>query len=102
MVTAKLNALHEPVCLHLCDMHMQHQMTTTGTSMVASPDKDVINQVYRYGIQGDTWSTLPVPSQYYSIPQDVDGKITLFGGWHKKRGKVACQFLHFTLITHLC
>ena len=47
-----VNALHVPVCLHQCAMHMQHQMTTTVSYIGSgvSPDKDAINQAYRYAI----------------------------------------------------
>ena len=45
-----------------------------------SPDKDTIQQVYQYIIEEDKWNILPIPLQYYGIPQMVDGKLTLFGG----------------------
>ena len=82
----------------VCHVHATSDDNNRHINGSVSPDKDVINQVHRYGIQGDT---LPVPSQYYSIPQVVGGKITLFNRWHMKSGKVTGQFLHFTLIT-LC
>lgn len=53
-----------------------------------SPDKDTIQQVYRYIIKQDSWDTLPTPQQYYGIPQMVDGKLTLFGGRDVTSGKV--------------
>ena len=53
-----------------------------------SPDKDAIHQMYRYTIQEDKWSILPLPSQYYSIPQVVKGRVTLFGGRDMNSGKV--------------
>jgi len=60
-----------------------------------SPDKDAIHQVYRYIIQEDKWSSLPLPSQYYSIPQVVGGRVTLFGGRDMKSGKVTSQVSTF-------
>ena len=60
-----------------------------------SPDKDAIHQVCRYTIQGDKWSTLPLPTQYYSIPQVVNGRVTLFGGRDMKSGKVTDQVSTF-------
>ena len=60
-----------------------------------SPDKDAIHRVYRYTIQEDKWSILPPPSQYYSIPQVVGGRVTLFGGRDMKSGKVTGQVSTF-------
>ena len=60
-----------------------------------SPDKEAIHQVYRYTIQEDQWSTLPLPSQYYSIPQVIGGRVTLFGGRDMKSGKVTRQVSTF-------
>lgn len=53
-----------------------------------SPDKDTIQQVYQYVLKEDKWNILPVPQQYYGIPQVVDGKLTLFGGRDMTSGKV--------------
>ena len=53
-----------------------------------SPDKDTIQQVYQYIIEEDKWNILPIPLQYYGIPQMVDGKLTLFGGCDMTSKKV--------------
>lgn len=60
-----------------------------------SPDKDTIQQVYRYNLKEDKWNVLPIPQQYYGIPQVIDGKLTLFGGRDMTSGKVTNRVATF-------
>ena len=60
-----------------------------------SPDKDTTQQVYRYSLKEDKWNVLPIPQQYYGIPQVIDGKLTLFGGRDMTSGKVTNRVATF-------
>ena len=53
-----------------------------------SPDKDTVQQVYQYVLKENKWNVLPVPQQYYGIPQVVNGILMLFGGRDVTSGKV--------------
>lgn len=60
-----------------------------------SLNKDTVHRVYQYILKEDKWNILPVPRQYYGIPQVVNGKLTLFGGRDMTSGKVTNQVSTF-------
>lgn len=68
--------------------HAASNDTSVYVSGGVSQDRDTVHQVYQYVLKENKWNILPMPQQYYGIPQVVSGTLLLFGGRDMTNGKV--------------
>jgi len=46
-----------------------------------TPVHDAMQQVYVYDTATDSWDQLPTPSHYYGVPQIIDKRLSIIGGF---------------------